>query len=94
MVENSENTTSCLGLRIDFELRLSIDECPFRIRPDRTARYTMVHWECGLCGQGQALSAHPDISTESLLFYGKNKTWDHMVREHPGPNSRAFFQSI
>ncbi len=94
MLEYSPYSNSCLGQCLDFELRLSIDDCPIQIRPERTPRGATVHWECGNCGHQEALSANLAWSTELLVASAKVKAIEHIMRTHPGPETRALFESF
>lgn len=94
MLEHSPYSLPGCGQWIDFELRVSIDECPIKIQPKRTPRGVTVHWECVQCGHAEVRCANQSWSRELLDASAKLKASEHMMRMHPGPLTRAMFKTF
>lgn len=82
------------GLILDLEVYLVVDECPFWIRPRCTGEQPAVRWECILCGKSQVTHCSYGAGTDTLIAFGTDKAGEHMMRAHPGPKTKAFFESI
>lgn len=93
MLEHSPCSSARSDLSIDFELGICIDKCPIQIRPERTPRGVFVSWGCGRCACHEVLSASQSWSTEMLVIPAKMKAGEHMMRTHPGPETRSIFEN-
>lgn len=89
MLEHSPYTSSRPEQCIDFELALTIDECPLTIRPVRSRGSAVVSWECGLCGHTEIIHALPSRNHDFLVTAAKLEAGKHIARKHTGPSLRA-----
>lgn len=94
MVEFSPHSRFVAGQSIEIELGVTIDACSFRIRPQHRCGRATVQWTCDHCDASETLPASSAMSDESLVNYARARAAGHMMRNHAGPETLAFFETF